>query len=401
MKKIISTLAAIAMLTSTVTSINANAYTNDYEDIFEPDTTFVTLGAKPAQVKVKKAYTSGTKAVKINWNKVKNATGYRVYRYNGKKWVKVANTRKTAYKVIGLKAGKQYKFKVKAFKRTSEGTVWGKASAVKLTATKPNTPTFAAAAATQDTIKLRWNRVNCDGYQVYQKIDDKYTKIATVKGADNVTYKIENLDASTKYSFKVRAYKRDGAAKNLFSSFSDKNKTTDGLYWSPIMKAWYNCMICEATDKQIKMVEHDMTQATIDACNGKTEFEYEYECYGEVEHEIIYAAEPVNWIEDTTLSFENNNAHLNLNVPYGIGNDCWLEKKTHSDKYKMTEQERYDCVVEFRNSKLTHCYDVPLDYNYERENPNGTIPGGTERIYWSMYKNNADEWALWFCNDGE
>lgn len=239
MKKIITTLAAIAMLTSTISTVPASAYTtNDYEDIYEPNTALVTIGAKPAKVKVKAKYTSGCKAIKINWNKVSNATGYRVYRYNGKKWVKVANCRKTAYKVTGLKAGTQYKFKVKAFKRTSKGTVWGKASDVKNTVTKPNMPKFAAASATQDSIKLRWNKVNCDGYQVYQKINGSYEKIASVKGADNVTYKIENLDCSTKYNFRVRAYVRDSEKYIKFSSFSDKNKTTDGLYWSPIMKAW-------------------------------------------------------------------------------------------------------------------------------------------------------------------
>ncbi len=403
MKKPISAIIAMTMLASMLTSIPANAYSpNSGEDIYEPGT-ILTVGAKkPAQVKVKAAYTSGCKAVKISWNKVSNATGYRVYRFSGKKWVKVGNTSKTAYKITGLKAGTQYKFKVKAFRRTNNGTVWGKASKVKNVATKPSKPTITAASAAQDSIKLRWKEVRCDGYQIFQKIDGKYTKIATVKGSENVTYKVTGLESSTKYSFKVRAYKRDADKNIRFSSYSVKDKTTSSLYWSPIMKAWYNCMICEATDEQIAMVEHDLTQATIDACNGKTEFEFEID--GKTEK--IYAKEAVNFIENKSLTFKNNNAHREYKVFCGWGNDCFYEKKLKEEGCTdpnylpfKNEQERYDYVKEFIKTEHKMAEQVPYAIAKSWQYESDTIDGGDWEINWNTDKLSDEEWWIWFCDE--
>ena len=88
----------------------------------------ITLG-KPADFK---ASLSG-KTVNLKWNTVKGADGYQVYyslSENGK-YQKLTNVSKNSLKKTGLKSGNVYYFKVRAYKKTENGTVYSGFSTVK------------------------------------------------------------------------------------------------------------------------------------------------------------------------------------------------------------------------------------------------------------------------------
>ena len=55
-----------------------------------------------------------SKTVQLQWKKVSGATSYQVYRFKGKKWVRVTTTKKTSYKY--KKAPKNGSYKVRAVK---------------------------------------------------------------------------------------------------------------------------------------------------------------------------------------------------------------------------------------------------------------------------------------------
>ncbi len=80
-------------------------------------------------VKVKVATTD---AITLEWTKTTGATGYRVYQYSpskGKYVVKASVKDVTTYKVTDLKANSTYKFKIKPYVKSEDGTViWGDAS---------------------------------------------------------------------------------------------------------------------------------------------------------------------------------------------------------------------------------------------------------------------------------
>ncbi len=85
--------------------------------------TVKTLVTKTSKITATPAKTT----VKLSWNKVSGADGYRVYVYNSKtkKYSIVEkNVTGTSYTVKGLKAGTSYKFAVKAYDTVSEKTVW-------------------------------------------------------------------------------------------------------------------------------------------------------------------------------------------------------------------------------------------------------------------------------------
>ncbi|MBO5995253.1 MAG: S8 family serine peptidase [Firmicutes bacterium] len=86
----------------------------------------VTFKINPAKVKGLKA-TGGNKSIKVSFTKGKGTVKYQIsYRVKGSSsWKKVTST-KTSYTIKSLKAGKTYQVKVRAFKKVSGTTYYGK-----------------------------------------------------------------------------------------------------------------------------------------------------------------------------------------------------------------------------------------------------------------------------------
>ena len=94
----------------------------------------VTLSFEIKLAKTQKLTATADKgAVKLKWNAVVGAEGYQVYystKENGS-YKKLTGTVKTSLKKTGLVSGRKYYFKVRAYKKTDEGTVYGAFSQVK------------------------------------------------------------------------------------------------------------------------------------------------------------------------------------------------------------------------------------------------------------------------------
>ncbi|MBQ0040418.1 MAG: InlB B-repeat-containing protein [Clostridiales bacterium] len=107
-KRLFSILLSLAMVITMMPAMASISFAG------EADTT--------VPVELVKATTSGSRAVKLSWNKVSGATKYVVYGQKcGKKYKKLTTTSKTSYKVkkikkTKLKAHKNYKFYVAAYK---------------------------------------------------------------------------------------------------------------------------------------------------------------------------------------------------------------------------------------------------------------------------------------------
>lgn len=80
-------------------------------------------------------------SVKLKWTKAQDATGYRVYHYENGGWkrVKTVNSRdKLSAVITSLESDSRHKFRVKAFRKYSDRTVWFTASATKTAVTDPS-----------------------------------------------------------------------------------------------------------------------------------------------------------------------------------------------------------------------------------------------------------------------
>ncbi len=153
-----------------------------------------TYSAVPKNVKA----TAENKRATLTWDKVTNASEYRVQMLKNGVWSTVGTPAANTLVVKNLTNGTKYSFRVLA----KSGGVWSIASAV-VTATPSLIPTNVSAAAGNKSITLTWDKLNeASEYRVQMLKNNVWTTIALPTAN---TYTVKNLTNGTKYSFKVLA----------------------------------------------------------------------------------------------------------------------------------------------------------------------------------------------------
>ena len=181
------------------------------------------------KVKIAAAASEGYSTIRVTWNKVSGANGYRVYRSTSKdgKYTAIGSTAKNSAVTFPDKkavTGKTYYYKVRAYRNVSGKKVYGSYSAVQKAKAVLSAPTLSVGS-TSKTAVLEWSKVNgADGYQVYAS-DSKngtYTRIKTTKGTGATD---ESLRTGKTRYYKVRAYRKVNK-KAVYGSFSKVKKVT-------------------------------------------------------------------------------------------------------------------------------------------------------------------------------
>lgn len=187
------------------------------------------ITSRPTVPEIGKSSSSLT-AVRLNWSKAKNASGYRIYKYNSstKKWdtyKTLSGSSNTEYRVTGLKSGTTYKFKVKAYLKSEGATVWGDASEAYITATKPENVNIVKTGKSATSVRLYWNEVRCTGVKIqqYDNVSKAWKTVKLASGTNNA--KITGLKKNTSYKFRILAYKKAGG-KTLSSPWSASKTLT-------------------------------------------------------------------------------------------------------------------------------------------------------------------------------
>lgn len=177
-------------------------------------------------VSVKSSYTYAPDAVRINWNKVSGASGYRIFRYNTatKKWQvvgRIFNNSTFNFRNSGLKPGTAYKYSVQAFVKENGRYFYGKCSPYIYTATKPSSTKITKNTYAPDAVRLYWNKVSCSGYKIqkYNSATKTWTTIKKVPGSAT-NYRISGLRRNTAYKFRIQPYKAAGAGKYSYGTVS-------------------------------------------------------------------------------------------------------------------------------------------------------------------------------------
>ena len=338
MKKIISILAAIAIMSTSSPALisGAECYTTSYETVaMDVAGALAQPGWKDPAV--------GVTALRVKWNKVSGASGYRVYRLIGGKWTKVATLRgagTTQYRDGGLASATEYSYKVKAYRKTSHGTKWSKASAKLTATTKPKQVKLSSCGATETAIRLNWQATRCDGYLVYQKQSDgSFERIAKFDSSAT-TYRVDGLSEGTKYTFKMRAYKRTPSGL-IFGSCASKTKTTKEkeIVWTDVDKAYYQLYLGYPTAKDAELVSEDI-------CN------YISEKYGEVRN----VRRNIDLWRIYAFAGPNDEC-------YNFNEHKFIAKKDVADKDK-TDDAHYDICI---NLGPMHQYGSLKEWIYQRK----------------------------------
>lgn len=188
----------------------------------------ISVTTPPAKVTEMDTETRSSTYLTLNWKKVSGASGYRIYKYNtsSKSYEKVTTISKgstVSYKITGLTAATEYQFKVRAYKKTDTGTLWGSSSSAYKDCTKPAQTKNLKAATKSSAVTLTWSKVaRAGGYQIYRynSKTKKYEKIATVKGNKTFSYKNTKLKKGSTMKYKVRAYKTYNGT-NYYGAYSE------------------------------------------------------------------------------------------------------------------------------------------------------------------------------------
>lgn len=217
-------------------SADAKEFVDNYAKLTQAEKDFEKIykdAQKVGDLKFKSGFSSTANAVRVNWQRVDGADGYRVYFLNKKtrKYEKLGEVGAdvTTYRKGGLAAGVGYKFKVCAYKNVLGKTFCGKYT-VKLAVTKPSATSVVSKKCVRGrkAVKVAYKKVSgANGYEVqyYNAAKKKWVKAATVKsGAKTLAY-VSGLKPATSYKFRVRAYKTVDSRK-LYSAWSKTVKLT-------------------------------------------------------------------------------------------------------------------------------------------------------------------------------
>ncbi|MGN0522744.1 MAG: fibronectin type III domain-containing protein [Eubacterium sp.] len=177
-----------------------------------------------------KVSTRNNTSLKLSWSKVSGASGYQLQQLSGDTYKTKATTSSTSATVSNLLAGKNYKFRVRAYK-TVNGKKYYSSWKYLLTCTKPKTVTLSSLTTySTHKIKASWKKVGgyASGYQIYWAKDKNFKNVVaktTVSGQNTLSYTGKGFTKGKKYYVKVRAYKTVNGTK-YYGSWSNVKSIT-------------------------------------------------------------------------------------------------------------------------------------------------------------------------------
>lgn len=224
-KKIITSVLTLAMIFSVICNpalgyAETESEASDTSTIVE-DTVEVII-PKVSAVSNLKVKTISSSSLKLTWKKVKNATGYEVYRYNKnkEKYVKLADVKSNHLQNNKLTANKSYSYKVRAYVKVNDTKYYGAFAKVKGKTDQTSEQKVATTAKSKLGAKYRSGGAgpkcfDCSGFVYW-----------TYKNSDVETKKtIKRTSAAGMYT-SLKKYKVGSSIKSL-----KKAKTGDLIFF--------------------------------------------------------------------------------------------------------------------------------------------------------------------------
>lgn len=188
----------------------------------------VVSGKTAAKTKIQSVVSYKSTALKISWEKVSDAYGYRVKRSTSKngtykviKTIKSKNT--TTYTDSSVKTGATYYYKVETIIRSNGNTGYSGDSAAVSGKTVAKTKINYVVSTGSRSLEINWNEVSgAYGYRVKRSTSKNgtYKVVATVTGKSKTTYKDTKLTAGKTYYYRIETINKVNGKKGYSGSSS-------------------------------------------------------------------------------------------------------------------------------------------------------------------------------------
>lgn len=158
----------------------------------------------PDPINLSASQTSSTVTLKWEMPENTSATGFRVFRWTSKGWVRCVTTKGNTYTVKNLSPATKYTFAVRAYNKCSCGKiVWSqKYPTIKTTTAPGNVAKVYTNSAS--SYKVSWSAAKgANGYELYYQSFGKWVKFAETKGRSG---SLVRLLPGLKYKLAVRPY---------------------------------------------------------------------------------------------------------------------------------------------------------------------------------------------------
>ena len=189
------------------TNTDSKASTNDsHGSSSKSDNTSVNsdvIDYTPAIPKWADSYSSTPSSVTVKWNKVPNASGYKLYFYGSDgEWTPIGTTEKTSFTYDkSLKSGTIYSFKVRSYRDVGDNTFWSKASDTKYAMTAPAKTTLTLRGVTTSSVTCEWNSVACDGYDLQIEENGQWKDVVNLYNNTVSCISRDNISAGSQQQF--------------------------------------------------------------------------------------------------------------------------------------------------------------------------------------------------------
>ncbi len=193
-------------------------------------TSTVSACTNPANVTDLKLGGRASNALRLNWTKNTCADGYIVEQYKDGKWVrikKITSNATTTYRVAGLKASTQYKFRVRAYKMSGSTALYSGYTNLSAYTNPSAVSNLKITGKAGTALRLGWSKnTSADGYIIEMYSGGKWVRIAKITSNATLTYRKAGLKKGTTYKFRVRTYNMVGKTA-LYGGYVNINGTTN------------------------------------------------------------------------------------------------------------------------------------------------------------------------------
>ena len=234
----------------------------------------ITIPAVPGTVKIKSVKALAYNKVSISWNKVSNATSYRVYykKSGASKWSTVADVTGTSYthtsnKKAALKENSKYVYTVRAYNKSSKK--WGSYNTKGVSVSVPKKPVHKHNY--DEGVLTKIPTCTTDGVKTYTCKDCGATKTEVVKATghsyDNGVVTTEPTCTST--GVKTFTCEDCGATKTESIPTTDAHQYDEGTITTPATCTTdgvktFTCTICGSTKTEaIKATGHNYDEGVV------------------------------------------------------------------------------------------------------------------------------------------